>query len=538
MDYTEYLPTRPPERVIEAASKKPEWPDWLIYRSGWWTEPMTGLRQTCVDATCTACGQTMQLPKSYGAHGSAPFGWFDYSTMEKVGNNDETFCPECGAKVTALHIGHTSWAQSWAWVMDAEKLDLGDGATPRLLLTLWRANKYALKAGAAHIEVEPYEAYIVDEKKIIRCVHWYRTMGGRTYCCCKWEQRKTFNDGMMEIRVTTGNVAEAMKGTVAENSKLDMYMALNRERFPVAYLRIWQKHPNVETLITAGAGNILADLIREEKENRSYYGGDYRNNIPQLKALSWKKKRPSELLGMDREQLRQVRDKLTGKGLLNWLDTKDSGLFRLPEDVNKLNDLSDSDKEIVKFGLRPDKAQRYIQAQKKKWPSDKVTASDFRDYLRMAADIPELRDVKLPSRLKSAHDQAILLKQYKESPQLKSGFKRRAKELKEWEYEADGYRVIAPQNESDLIKEGKLLGHCVATYATSHATGRTVILLIRRAEEPERPYFTLNLSPDGMTMIQNRGRQNCAPPEEVKTFTEKYLKWLKDKLEKRKETAA
>lgn len=76
--------------------------------------------------------------------------------------------------------------------MDAEKLDLGDGATPRLLLTLWRARKYALKAGEAHIEVEPYEAYIVDEKKIIRCTHWYRTMGGHTYCSCEWEQRKTF----------------------------------------------------------------------------------------------------------------------------------------------------------------------------------------------------------------------------------------------------------------------------------------------------------------------------------------------------------
>lgn len=61
-----------------------------------------------------------------------------------------------------------------------------------------------------------------------------------------------------------------------------------------------------------------------------------------------------------------------------------------------------------------------------------------------------------------------------------------------------------------------------------------MILFIRRTSEPDKPYFTLELSPDGK-IVQCRGNHNCAYPEGVKAFLERWQKWMKEK--KKKEAA-
>lgn len=44
-----------------------------------------------------------------------------------------------------------------------------------------------------------------------------------------------------------------------------------------------------------------------------------------------------------------------------------------------------------------------------------------------------------------------------------------------------------------MIAEGQALHHCVGGYALRMAEGKTAIFFIRLAEEPDRPYYTLEL---------------------------------------------
>ena len=81
----------------------------------------------------------------------------------------------------------------------------------------------------------------------------------------------------------------------------------------------------------------------------------------------------------------------------------------------------------------------------------------------------------------------------------------------------------------DFINESKQLKHCVKTYIDDCADGRTNIFALRMTDQLEKPYFTVNIANDGH-LIQNRGLQNCAPPEDVKRFVDKWLKFVKKKL--------
>ena len=69
--------------------------------------------------------------------------------------------------------------------------------------------------------------------------------------------------------------------------------------------------------------------------------------------------------------------------------------------------------------------------------------------------------------------------------------------------------------------------HCVGTYKEKHAEGRSAIFFIRRASEPEKPWYTLELNLKEMTVIQNRGKRNCARTEEVESFEKAWLEHIK-----------
>lgn len=67
----------------------------------------------------------------------------------------------------------------------------------------------------------------------------------------------------------------------------------------------------------------------------------------------------------------------------------------------------------------------------------------------------------------------------------------------------------------------------MATYAKRHAGGETAIFFIRRASQPEKPFFTLELDEKRLNVRQNRGLRNCARTPEVQAFEEKWLEWVR-----------
>ena len=353
----------------------------------------------------------------------------------------------------------------------------------------------------------------------------------------EWRQKTRFSDTMKEIywMVCPEGIAAATRGTTAENSKLELYMRDGNLCFPASWLRIWQKHQNAETLMTCGAGGIVANLIGQEKtESSRGYRETYGTAIPRLKSIRWKEKRPSQMLGMDRGELReavelQKRENIGGATWRAWIEARASGKTWTLEDASALEKLGRQERADNLLG-RPTKVLHYLEVQDRRWSADKSDTGLLLDYWRMLQGVKpgELDAEDLwPEHLKLAHDRLVQLKKEKENALLDDDFAKRAKKLSALEYHSCGLFIAPPKKAADLENEGKKLRHCVANYSKDHAAGKTTILFVRKESSPEEPFFTLEWNEKGRIVVQNRGYKNCARTSEIEAFEKEWLAWVK-----------
>ena len=141
-------------------------------------------------------------------------------------------------------------------------------------------------------------------------------------------------------------------------------------------------------------------------------------------------------------------------------------------------------------------------------------------------------NVVFPRNLYQAHQNTIEQVKIKANKALDNIIRNRAKKLaKEYGFEHNSLLIRPAKSTRELINEGKALNHCVGTYAKGYAEGDNVILVIRKASAPNKPYFTVEIRKNAI--VQCRGLRNCSPDEKVQEFIEVYKS---EKLQKKKST--
>ena len=92
---------------------------------------------------------------------------------------------------------------------------------------------------------------------------------------------------------------------------------------------------------------------------------------------------------------------------------------------------------------------------------------------------------------------------------------------KAFEYKNDQYTIVACKELVELQIEGRSLNHCVGSYVDSVSEGKEYILFLRKCDNPEIPYFTLDLTPE-KELRQAHGKCNCNVPEELRPFIKQW----------------
>lgn len=72
----------------------------------------------------------------------------------------------------------------------------------------------------------------------------------------------------------------------------------------------------------------------------------------------------------------------------------------------------------------------------------------------------------------------------------------------------DKFGIILPVDAQDLIREGKLMRHCVASYVDRVIREDTLIFFLRRAQDLDTPYVTIEVNPDDMRICQVKMKAN------------------------------
>lgn len=531
INYEGLLPLEPRSDVVRLALEAGRFTNsYLIYRADKRYLPLEDRMEPAVRVICTACGASFLADKidcgGCGRGGySAPFGWMSPNENKAIISGEKTRCPACEREAQTIYVGNISTHHGElvddAWVTEFLRLP-AEGMRARLALLDWCVRRCTGKDGRTRYEIWPYTAWVAEEKKVVRLMGYGKPPGGTIFLFGRWKQRKTFSNVYGSADVVAPLDPALPEGTTAENCKLDLYLAAGGKRL-VGYLALWRRHPAVENLLVQGCGALVEEWIRREEESSLYHGG-----VPKLPAINWRERRPARMLGLTREEFRHLRrERWHREDLERYKLVRDAGApVRLPEDMTPLRSFDSYTLErILEEAPKPDfwRILRYLQRQGRDWPL-------LRDYWRMAERLNrDLTDslVRWPRDLLLAHDLVTGQQKKTEEDALRARFQARFAALEPLSLQLDGLFIRPCRDQRELIAEGRALHHCVATYAEGHASGRTAIFFIRRADSPQEPWFTLELDEEKLVVRQNRGLRNCEPPEEVRDFTARWLSWLR-----------
>lgn len=535
VDYTKIAPTQPPDGFIEwFRQMNKDDVEYLVYRAARYADPLSGEKISGVECTCTSCTETslMQLvgtPSCTKAGVSAPFGFFNERTSEAVISGDTTVCPVCGNPVEAINI-NSEWKPVRVYHLMTIERHGG-----RLMLLGWRVKRLMHKAGRIKTKVQPYEAYIAEERKIVKLVGYRSGAYGSKIMTGEWERRRRYNDTWREIlpRAIYPWNPEILIGTSAENCKLDVYLksvGKANSAYPVTYLNLWIKKKNVENLIMTGAGKLINSMIDV------YCFAPYKSemdSITNIKGLDLKKVKPHEIVGLTKPDYKEaVR--------MKW-DCRELRYFKL---VNghciKPQMVRDAMKVIPEYSIEDiegyendfSRIYRYILRQKKKYPDiePEPSADILIDYWRMAVergyDINDI-NIRYPQNIIRSHDTLASEIKYEQDKEKERLFIERFNALYKFSYCTDEFEIHPARSPEEMVHEGKVLHHCVGSYVDSHANGKTAIFFIRRRNVPDKPYYTLELDVKSLTVRQNRGRGNCARTEAIREFEGKWLEHIR-----------
>lgn len=145
---------------------------------------------------------------------------------------------------------------------------------------------------------------------------------------------------------------------------------------------------------------------------------------------------------------------------------------------------------------------------------------DYNDYLIMSDALNhDMKNdfVLFPDNLPQEHDRVNELSE----PEILEAYNTKISKdymrlNSRYSYEKLGFMIIPPKSADEIVAEGHKLHHCVGNYVKSVVKNECVILFLRRAEKPDKPYCTIEIKKG--EIAQARMNQNKQPPKKVDNF--------------------
>lgn len=536
------------EPVVELMKQVPELPegfyDWVknegtrrfdyaVY------EPPKGRKKT--EIQCTRCGAKMTARVN--------------EIKPKV--NHKGMCPACGEPViwkTATSkfnrsVSFFRWEDLWK-VSIIQRLRGRDGLVVRIFAVDvrfemsygWIIDKnYSISEIARKVFPDAhsadYDAYEFTRYKNQGEVRWAPADG-------TWHTDLSF--------LYTDNLREVLGGTAWQYSGLaELQHKTSPHRIPVVdYMITYPEAPFLEYFAKMGLIQMTNDMLHR------YYRQD--------KLLDLDGKTPMEILHVNKQDLKTL-VRLDGDFEMLRLLQKMQG-FRMQLNDEELQDY------VSMFGgdigpllactndrhLTPHRLMKYLKKQAVKaynpknrsHGASKASAllclekdlwKDWTDYIVwLARYMPESVEDEyyiLPTDLPKAHDRLMKIElEKKEKAEAErrrkqeeavNRFFEEMKDIGGIEMQARGLMIRLPKDAGEIRREGELQHHCVATYIDEVEKHETLILFVRKIEDPDTPFYTMEWK--NGKVAQCRGMRNAAMTPEVKAFVGAFERKMQKK---------
>lgn len=360
------------------------------------------------------------------------------------------------------------------------------------------------------------------------------------YCFSPWQYRTRYTEptwdqtGFCTDKQYCPVGDDDLGGTCLQYAQLDKFEGIAL----FLYIQFYLKHPNVEYLVKLGFQKMVS----------GWFTG-YCTAIPDW--IDWKQNDVRKMLGVNAYELRRIREQ--NIDIDDYHAMKHSCPFLSVEECFTYMNIvrySYGYLSIFDDDKRRREMLRYIRRQNEKYAESKgfMTLREYRDYFSECRQLQydwNDRAIRFPRCLADAHTRtsnAVTALRYEElqreklrkDEEARRKFEESTRKRRRLGFEKDGLMIRIPAALHEIIDEGAALHHCVGGYVSRHAEGKLHILFIRKADDPFKPYFTMELSTEGR-VVQVRGLRNCDPPKAVKAFVEDYKKYILPLLAKRQE---
>ena len=310
---------------------------------------------------------------------------------------------------------------------------------------------------------------------------------------------------------------EAVKRSCMRYSCFEMY----KGSLPMEYLKFYIRHPNVEYLMKSGYDGVIG-------ETEANYYWSVRRKLTAYHRINWKSNSLLKMLGLSRDDFKAL------KGSEHLYEPYREWKEKYPQyDPRELLTLSrvfrwnfgEAEGFLGSTGVRLPRLAEYLGEQG-------IMPRDYGDYLNQCRELQyNLRDtaICMPRDFEKMHTRLSKLIEHRQSEEEQRLFKMNYSERRALEFSSGGLMIRQPKCIDEIIAEGKELEHCVGGYAERHAQGALTIMLLRKKSEPDKPYYTVEVSND-YKIVQCRGlRNNTADnpkPKSVGDFEKKYQEYL------------
>lgn len=144
----------------------------------------------------------------------------------------------------------------------------------------------------------------------------------------------------------------------------------------------------------------------------------------------------------------------------------------------------------------------------------------YNDYLEQSAEYYGKVKEKYPKSLDTAHQ--IISKKVREKARMGEGFslfEEIMSESEDFSYHnnIDKFLIRMPEKAIELIDEGEYLCHCVASYVEKVNNGDCTVVFMRKSEEPDVPYLTIEILPDrSVPQVEGMNKRSELTEDEIK----------------------
>lgn len=436
-------------------------------------------------------------------------------------------CPNCGARVSCVLEDGCAFAANYIENIVAVQKGT-DGKTVFFRQWLLRRDH---TARWEHIEDFLHETvrYAIRGAKTAKWQKqgkWNYYMKTERYELDKWirwSDNRIYDGGYYFY---TGGIEEALQGTAMQYADLEGYLEeRGHNRNPIYFLEYHAKYPVIEFLWKAGYRNIVHNRIfGMDRENRN--------------AILWERKKLKECFKFPLRILKLMPPeewKLDDVQRANYL-WKNYG-ERITDAEMRMALQSRTDVQNL-TGAMPyagiGKILKYIQKQTEKRKEEKGHTTytlegiirAYRDYLReceqLHFDLHD-REILFPKDLVAAHDRTMKQIAFEKNKADQEKFQKAVEKLEKFAWSEGEFFIRPAREQMELAAEGKALHHCVGGYIKRMAEGETAIFFLRKANEPDKPFYTLELQKKRVIQCRTEHNASYDRKPDVKNFVDMWM---------------